>query len=226
MARPSPAAASAIAAISRIDRMNYLRFIRLLAWACVGVVGLLVVAISMGWLVTDGPFAALARKESSALPKGGPFAMTDHRGKPFTETDLLGRPALVFFGFTSCPVVCPTTLGDMTDWLDELGADGNALSALFVSVDSERDDVAQMAAYLQPYNQRIIGLTGTSAQLAEFAASYGIYYKKIPVGDDNYTMDHTASVLMLDRALNMVGTVDFHEERSIAIAKLKLLLAR
>ncbi|MBN9498966.1 MAG: SCO family protein [Alphaproteobacteria bacterium] len=206
--------------------MNYLRFIRLFAWACVGVVGLLVVAISMGWLVTDGPLAALARKEPSTIAKGGPFAMTDHRGKPFTEADLRGRPALVFFGFTSCPVVCPTTLGDMTDWLEELGPDGNALSAVFVSVDSERDDVAQMAAYLEPYNQRIVGLTGNSAQLEQFAANYGIYYKKVPVGDNNYTMDHTASVLMLDRALNMVGTVDFHEERSIAIAKLKLLLAR
>lgn len=152
--------------------------------------------------------------------------MTDHRGRPFTDADLRGRPALVFFGFTSCPVICPTTLGDMTSWLEELGAEGEKLSAVFVSVDPERDDVAQMASYLEPYNQRIFGLTGPQTQLAKFAEIYRVYYKKVPIGDDNYTMDHTASVLMLDRSLNMVGTVDFHEERSITIAKLKLLLAR
>jgi protein SCO1/2 len=226
MARSSATVGLITAIKPRTETMRYLRFVRLFAWVCVGIATLHVVAMSMGWFINDGPRGTLERKDEPVIAKGGPFAMTDHRGRPFTDADLRGRPALVFFGFTSCPVICPTTLGDMTSWLEELGAEGEKLSAVFVSVDPERDDVAQMASYLEPYNQRIFGLTGPQTQLAKFAEIYRVYYKKVPIGDDNYTMDHTASVLMLDRSLNMVGTVDFHEERSITIAKLKLLLAR
>ncbi len=210
----------------RTETMKYLRFFRLFAWACVGIAAFLIVATSMGWFIKDGPLGTPTRKDEPVIAKGGTFAMTDHRGRPFTDVNLRGRPALVFFGFTSCPVICPTTLGDMTSWLEELGTEGDRLSAVFVSVDPERDDVTQMAAYLEPYNQRIVGLTGTQTQLAQFAEIYRVYYKKVPIGDDNYTMDHTASVLMLDRSLNMVGTVDFHETPATAIAKLKILLTR
>lgn len=201
--------------------MSNLRIVRLIAWIGVVVAGFFTLATGTGWLVTDGPLAP----SREATNRGGSFAMVDHRGRPFTDADLRGKHAMLFFGFTSCPDVCPTTLAEIGDWLAELESDGDRIAPVFVSVDPERDDVAQMASYLSPFDGRIVGLTGTSAQLAAFADAFGVYYKKVPTGD-TYTMDHTASVLLLDRAVRPVNTIDFHEDQSMALAKIRHLLTR
>ena len=205
--------------------MSLLSAIRWAAWGAVFVAGFLLIAVSAGWFVTDGPLSGAGSGSITANQSiGGPFAMTDHRGRPFTDADLRGKPSMIFFGFTACPDVCPTTLADLSDWLDALGPAGNDIAAVFVSVDPERDDVKSMANYLGSFDNRIIGLTGTPEQLANFAKAYRIYYRKVPVEGGEYTMDHTAGVYLLDRDLRFAGLLDFHMEQATALEKIRRLL--
>ena len=150
--------------------------------------------------------------------------MTDHRGRKFSDADLRGKPALLFFGFTACPDVCPTTLAETSGWLDALGPAGNNISAVFVSVDPERDDVKNLANYLAMFDSRIVGLTGTPEQLASFAKAYRIYYRKVPGEGGEYTMDHTAGVYLLDRDLRFAGLLDLHMEQAAAMEKIRRVL--
>lgn len=204
--------------------MRMLILVRWLAWGGVVVAGLLILLPKSGWFVTDGP-TGVGRAPAivSAGAVAPPFSMIDHGGRPFTQADLDGRPSMLFFGFTSCPDVCPTTLSDMGVWLDALGPDSDRIRPVFVTVDPERDTTAELAAYLAPFDPRIVGLTGSPEQLAAFAAAYRVHYRKVPT-DSGYTMDHSASVFLFDRERRFVGTVDFHEDRSTAIAKIRRLL--
>jgi protein SCO1 len=205
--------------------VSLLRAIRWAAWGAVFVAGFLLIAVSAGWFVTDGPLSGAGSGSITANQSiGGPFAMTDHRGLPFTDADLRGKPSMIFFGFTACPDVCPTTLAEISGWLDVLGPAGNDIAAVFVSVDPERDDVKSMANYLGSFDSRIIGLTGTPEQLARFAKAYRIYYRKVPVEGGEYTMDHTAGVYLLDRDLRFAGLLDFHMEQATALEKIRRLL--
>ncbi len=131
---------------------------------------------------------------------------------------------MIFFGFTACPDVCPTTLAEMSGWLDVLGPAGNDIAAVFVSVDPERDDAKNLANYLDMFDSRIIGLTGTPQQLAQFAKAYRIYYRKVPVEGGEYTMDHTAGVYLFARDLRFAGLLDFHMEQATALEKIRRLL--
>ena len=116
------------------------------AWGAVAVLGFLVLATSAGWLVTDGPLGnRQVATGPASLPIGGPFSLTDHRGRTVTEADFRGRPLAVFFGFTHCPDVCPTTLGDMTALIEALGSDADRLHWLIISVDWERDTPEALA---------------------------------------------------------------------------------
>jgi len=130
----------------------------------------------------------------------------------------------MFFGFTSCPDICPTTLANMTAWLAEFGAKANEINAIFVTVDPERDTPAVLSNYLTSFDSRIVGLTGTPEQLAAMAKAYRFYYAKVDGKDGGYTMDHTATVYLLDREARFIGTIDYHEAASNAAAKLKRLL--
>jgi len=204
--------------------MSVLKKVRVALWGLVGVVGFLAVGLAMGWWQVDGPGAERPPATTTVPTLGGPFAMTDHRGQPFTEQHLDGRPTVMFFGFTSCPEVCPTTLNDISGWLADLGADAERLNAVFVSVDPERDSVEQIAGYLTAFDPRIVGLVGTPQQLADMAATYGFYYERVPVEGGGYTMNHTATVYLLDATGALVGTVDYHEERRTALQKVRRLL--
>lgn len=204
--------------------MKSLRAVRIVAWAAIGVAAFLLGGVTSGWMVTDGPLAPTgSRKSEQAI--GGPFEMTDHRGRRFTEADLRGRTTLLFFGFTSCPDVCPTALSEMSSWMEDLGPAGDSVQAVFVSVDPERDDVAQMAAYLEPFDSRIIGLTGTPAQLAQMAGNFRIYYRKVAIDGGDYTMDHTASVYLLDRSSGFAGLLEIHAAREASLDKIKRVAA-
>ena len=120
--------------------MTLLRLTRRVAWGAVAVVVFTLLATTGGWLVTDGPLApARIATGPSSLAIGGPFRLTDHRGRAVTEQDFRGRPMAIFFGFTACPDVCPTTLNEMTGFIEAMGADADRIHWLFVSVDSERD---------------------------------------------------------------------------------------
>ncbi|MDN2567536.1 SCO family protein [Aquibium sp. A9E412] len=165
------------------------------------------------------------RDRNSVEPYGGPFALVDQTGAPITEAALRGRPTALFFGFTHCPEVCPTTLYELDGWLRQLGPEGEAIQAYFVSVDPERDTPEVMDAYISNVSERITGITGSPAEIAEMAKAFGIYARKVELEDGDYTMDHTASVLLLDARGAFAGTIAYGENAETALAKLERLAA-
>lgn len=131
---------------------------------------------------------------------GGPFQLTDHTGRRVTEKDFLGRPTLVFFGFTFCPDVCPSGLQVIGAALDKLGPKGQAVTPLFITVDPERDTPAQLAAYVKSFHPRLVGLTGTADEIRAVAKAYRVHYAKAEDAKSSaYTMDHSALVFLMDQ---------------------------
>jgi protein SCO1/2 len=165
------------------------------------------------------------RQQSSGEPYGAPFALVDETGAPITEAAFRGQPSAVFFGFTHCPEVCPTTLYEMNGWLETLGDEGKDIRAYFVTVDPERDTPEVMKTYVTNVSNRIKGITGEPEKVHAMAKSFGIYWKKVDTGGGDYTMDHTASVLLLDGTGDFAGTIAYEENRDTAVAKLKRLAA-
>ncbi len=192
-----------------------LRIVRLLLWLAVA--GAIGVIAALAWQAETG-----GRTMASTI--GGPFSLIDQKGEPVTETALQGHPSLMFFGYTFCPDVCPTTLLAASNWLKALGPDGDRLKVYFVTVDPERDTVQQLGNYLQAFDPRITGLTGPRAALDPMLKAYRVYSKKVGDGED-YAMDHTAAVYMLDAKGDLVGTLDYQEDDATALAKLKRLMA-
>ena len=185
-------------------------------------VGILVLmAAGIGWLTFDW-----YRGHYGGEPFGAAFTLVDQKGAPITEAAFRGQPSVVFFGFTHCPEVCPTTLFELAGWLKTLGDDGKNLHAYFVSVDPERDTPEVMNTYVSNFSDRIVGITGDPDKVHAMAKSFGIYWKKVDTGDGDYTMDHTASVLLLNAKGDFAGTIAYGESPDTAIAKLKRLAAK
>ncbi|MFC0218170.1 protein SCO1/2 [Pseudochelatococcus lubricantis] len=138
---------------------------------------------------------------------GGAFTMTDHNGRQVTEKDFLGAPTLVFFGFTHCPDICPTTLFEVSEVLRAAGDRANGAHVLFVTVDPERDTSVVLKDYLASFDDRILGLSGDRAQTDAIIKAFKVYAKKVPTGDapEDYTMDHTAIVYQMDKQGRFVG---------------------
>ena len=158
---------------------------------------------------------------------GGPFSIPSTDGEPLSDRDLLGRPWMLFFGFTYCPDVCPTTLAEMSNWLAKLGDKAKDMKAVFVTVDPERDTIEVLSDYISSFDKRIVALRPSSNELATMASNYKIYYKKVPnENGDDYTMDHSAAVFLFDRRGRFVSTVDYHEDPATAVKKLERLLTR
>jgi protein SCO1/2 len=141
---------------------------------------------------------ASAPSVGSALV-GGPFTLTDQTGKRVTDKDLRGRYTLVFFGFTYCPDVCPSALQVMAAALDKLGPQGQKITPLFITVDPERDSPAQLASYLKSFHPRLVGLTGTPAEIEAVTKAYRVYVKKVadPKSSAGYTFDHSAIIYLM-----------------------------
>jgi protein SCO1/2 len=199
--------------------MNTMKAIRIAVWAAVAVLGAAVV-----WFVVadrTGDQTGIA-----AATIGGPFSLSDQTGATVTEAALQGHPSALFFGYTYCPDVCPTTLFEMTTWLEQLGPDSDKLKVYFVTVDPERDTREQMAAYLQAFDPRILGLTGSREAVDQMLKAYRVYSRKVEGDDpDSYTMDHSASVYLLDSDATFVSTVDYQENPDRALEKLRRLIA-
>jgi protein SCO1 len=153
-------------------------------------------------------------------PVGGPFELTDHTGKPRTDSDFRGKLMLVYFGFTWCPDVCPADLQAIGLALDELGADGDSVQPLFITVDPERDTASHLAEYVPMFHPRLIGLTGSAEAIRKAADAYKVYYAKVDPPKENveknvkedvkedggyYTVDHTAFIYLMDREGNYLG---------------------
>jgi cytochrome oxidase Cu insertion factor (SCO1/SenC/PrrC family) len=141
-------------------------------------------------------------------PVGGPFELTDHTGKPRTNSDFRGKLMLVYFGFTYCPDVCPTDLQAIGLALDKLGTAADSVQPLFITVDPERDTPQHLAEYVPMFHPRLIGLTGSAEAIRKAADAYKVYYAKVdpPKGDGGYyTVDHTAFIYLMDREGNYLG---------------------
>ena len=140
-----------------------------------------------------------ARQATVGALVGGPFALIDHTGRPVTDQDYRGRHLLVFFGYTYCPDVCPTTLQEITTALDLLGTEASDVAPLFISVDPERDTPQALRAYVGAFDPRITGLTGSVEQVRDVAKSYRVYFAKAEAGEGPYLMDHSSIVYLMGR---------------------------
>ena len=167
--------------------MGNLMRIRYILWGFVAVAAALVALFVLRQSEpTDRPVGTITI--------GGPFAMTNNLGQAVTEKDFRGQPIALFFGFTNCPDICPTTLLRLTDLMKKLGPSSDKLQVMLVSVDPERDTPDVLKAYLEQFDPRFSALTGTPEQLAAFAKGYRFIYKKVPLKGGSYTMDHSAGV--------------------------------
>jgi protein SCO1/2 len=172
-------------------------------------------------IVTGRGTAPLATAQSAI---GGPFRLTDQNGKSISDQDLKGKPFLVFFGFTHCPEVCPTALFDMSEILAKLGPDAGKVNALFVTVDPERDTPDKLKEYLTSFDPHLIGVGGDAEALAAVAKAYRVYYKKVPLKDGDYTMDHTAIVYLMDKNGAFVAPFSLKRRPEDAAADLRRYL--
>jgi protein SCO1/2 len=194
--------------------------LRLALWAAVAVAALGFAVLRFG----PGKLPDIANLPLAA-PIGGAFELTDHTGKRFSSAALAGRPYAVFFGFTQCPDICPTTLTEMTNHLVALGARADRLAVLFVTIDPERDSAQHLAAYLKNFDPRIVGLTGTAEEINTVARQFRAAYEKVPTSS-GYTMNHSALVYLMDGAGKLAGTFSFQEPEATQRQKLERLVGK
>lgn len=194
--------------------------VRILLW-------LLVALALLGFgalLLRPSPGLQPARTVST-VDFGGPFTLTGADGRPFSSSRLDGRPHAIFFGFTNCPHVCPTTLARMVSLRRRLGKGAEPFDILFVTVDPERDGPAEVGKYAELLNAPIIGLTGSPAQIEQVKKSYGIFSRKVPVEGGGYTVDHTSTVLLFGSDGKFVATISPEEPDQAALDKLERITA-
>lgn len=193
-----------------------LRTLRILLWSLVAL-GLLGV----------GTYFYLGQQKGAVQPLvtiGGPFKLAATTGETIDSVGLKGEPFAVFFGFTHCPEVCPTTLYEMSSTLAKLGDEAKNFKVFLVTVDPERDTVEFMKSYLTSFDPRIIGLRPSADELTQVAKSFRAFYERVPTSDGGYTMNHTALVYLMDREGRFFGTLDYEEKPEMRLTKLKRLL--
>ncbi len=180
--------------------MNRTALIRMLLIATTGVV----LAVALGlvgralWLDPRSGGGREGSVTGTALV-GGPFELTDQNGRRVKDSEFRGKLMLVFFGYIYCPDVCPTSLLDVSQALDMLGKDAGQVQPVFITVDPERDTPAAMKEFLSNFHPRMLGLTGTPAEIQAAAKAYRVYYAKAAGGERDYLMDHTALLYLMDR---------------------------
>jgi protein SCO1/2 len=162
--------------------------------------GLAIGAVAAIAVLPEARHAVLPSATTGKALVGGPFSLVDDTGKRVTDTDYRGRYMLVFFGFTSCPDICPAGLQLMTAVLENLGPKAKRVAPIFISVDPQRDTPPKLAQYVKNFDPRLIGLTGTPEDIAAVTKAYKVYYKKVPndAAPDDYGMDHTAIIYLMD----------------------------
>ncbi|WP_298955838.1 SCO family protein [uncultured Methylobacterium sp.] len=156
---------------------------------------------------------------------GGPFRLESSKGGVLDSASLRGRPYLVFFGFTHCPNVCPTTLADLGTLLDEFARQGGDVRAYYITLDPERDTPALMREYMAAFSDRLTGLTGTPEAIAAVARAYRATARKVPLPGGDYTLEHTLMVYMVDRDGGFAGPLDLDAGHGLALKQLHRLAA-
>jgi protein SCO1/2 len=158
-------------------------------------------------------------------PGGGQFTLVDQRGSSVDQSIFLGKPSLLFFGYTHCPDVCPTTMGEMQGWFSALGDEAKTLQGVFVTVDPERDTPEILGDYVSFVSDRVVGLTGAQAEIDKVVRDWGAVAEKVPQADGSYLMNHTASVFLVDSKGEFQGTIAYGEETKTALEKIRRLVA-
>jgi len=198
-----------------------LKTLRLVLWGVVA----LVVGIGLVAMLAPGRTSKQAEQASYADLIGGPFALTAPDGSRVTDQTLKGTPFAIFFGFTRCPDVCPTTLSRMAQLKKQLGKDGDKFRIVFVSVDPGYDSPEDIGRYVALFGTPILGLTGTEAEVDAAVKAYRAFYQKVPTnGGTDYTIDHTASVYLMDASGSLQSIIAYDETNPSALAKLKRLV--
>jgi len=193
------------------------RQVRILIWILVALA-----LAGFAYVLLRPPTTATAPKMSVTPSSfGGPFTLVGADGKPFPSSRLAGKPHAIFFGFTHCPDVCPTTLARLVRLRAELGKGDEAFAILFVTVDPERDGPEQVATYEDAFGGPVIALTGTPAQIDQVKKQYGIFARKAPDKSGGYSVDHTSTVLLFDRNGDFVATLSPEEQDRAALDKLE-----
>ena len=198
-----------------------LKQLRLGLWLLVGLVAAGLVVFL--WKGAESEEPSFSQTPMATI--GGPFTLTASSGNPFSSTELNEKPAAVFFGFTHCPDVCPTTIARLTKLRRELGKGDDALSIVFISVDPERDTPAEVDNYMKLYDTPVIGLTGTVAQIEQVKKQFGIFSRKVEQPGGSYSVDHTATVILLDRNGQFTATLSPEEGNDVALDKLRRITA-
>jgi len=197
-----------------------MRGLRIFLWLLVALAAIAAVTLlfARGGQQNDGDTANYADSV------GGPFELVTPDGRRFTDADLKGKPFAIFFGFTRCPDVCPTTLTRLANLREQLGEDGGKFEIVFVSVDQDQDSPADIGSYVALFDTPILGLTGSQEQIDAIVKAYHVFYRRIPLEGGDYTIDHTASVFLMDRAGRLQSIIDHKESQDMALAKLRRLV--
>jgi protein SCO1/2 len=186
------------------------------------IIGLLVTVL----LLAAGGYLFLSGSQPAALTVGGPFALVDGDGKPMSDQTWRGKYMLVYFGYTFCPDVCPTTLSNVADAMDKMGAKADRVQPLFITVDPKRDTPAVVKQYAAAFGPRVIGLTGSAEQIAAVAKAYRVYYAehRTGTGSDDYSMDHSSVLYLMGPDGRFIAPVRADQDGpQIAAALTKLI---
>ena len=191
-----------------------LRNFRIVLWALVAVA-----ALGATWLFLYRP------PQRPLGINGQEFALNSSKGGTFTQNDLVGTPTLLFFGYTFCPDVCPTTLAETTAWRAKLGLTPEQLRIVFVTVDPDRDTPEMVKSYVEGFDPSIIGLVGDQAATDQVKAAFGVFSEKAgDVDSEFYLVNHTALTFLIDKEGKFQGTVAYEEAQDTAIAKVERLV--
>jgi protein SCO1/2 len=204
----------------RREPIEPMKIFRYIIWGAIFVLGMFLAYSTINWTINKSGGGSASFKADI----GGPFTATLSTGKKISQADLIGRPHIMFFGFTHCPDVCPTTLYEGTLWYRELGPDGDKIDMYFVTVDPERDNAEMLNDYLTAFDPRIKGITGTPEQIDDIVRKWRVYTEKVSTEDGDYTMNHTATTYLMNSKGEFVRTIAYGEDNKIAVQKLRKLL--
>lgn len=198
-----------------------MRAVQAFRWGILGMAA--VMAAVFGVLYFQGD--EVRNKLVSVADIGGPFRLASSNGGVVDSKDLLGRPYGVFFGFTHCPEVCPTTLYEMTKTLAAVGDEARDFRLFFITVDPERDTALMLKDYLSNFDPRMEALVPTPDELSKVAKEFRAIYEKVPASDGEYTMNHTATIYLMNARGQFASTISYNETPENRIAKIKKLIA-
>lgn len=194
---------------------NAMQKLRMALWGAVIIVG---IGATMTYFIYGAPQNVI---EGIG---GGTYSLVDHTGQPVDQTMFDGHPSMLFFGFTHCPEVCPTTMAEMQYWFEQLGDEAEDLKGYFVTIDPEKDTPEIIGGYVNWVSPRMVGVTGSPEEIDKIITAWRIFAEKVPTSDGDYTMNHTASVFLLNDKGQFTSTISYGESAELALRKIRKLL--